>query len=175
MKQWATKQKGFTIVELLIVVVVIAILAAITIVSYNGIQARSTDTAVRSDVANLAKRFGAFHADNGFYPNTSAHMQTAGFTISNKNAYLTDTTRITYNVYACVSSDNQAFALAAITKNGTRIFAKNGTGVEEYTGSVNWIATGSVYNSVCSDLLPGSAIISSGSGWGNGSWRAWAA
>lgn len=39
---WAKKDKsGFTIVELLIVVVVIAILAAITIVAYNGIQNRA--------------------------------------------------------------------------------------------------------------------------------------
>lgn len=36
-----TRAAGFTIVELLIVVVVIAILAAITIVSYNGIQERA--------------------------------------------------------------------------------------------------------------------------------------
>ena len=34
---WA-KQAGFTIVELLIVIVVIAILAAITIVAYNNVQ-----------------------------------------------------------------------------------------------------------------------------------------
>lgn len=40
--------KGFTIVELLIVVVVIAILAAITVVSYNGITAQAEDSALKT-------------------------------------------------------------------------------------------------------------------------------
>ena len=42
------KVKGFTLVELLIVIVVIAILAAISIVAYNGIQQRSRDSAAKS-------------------------------------------------------------------------------------------------------------------------------
>ena len=50
-----SKQKGFTIVELLIVVVVIAILAAITIVSYNGIQSKAQLSKVDSDIATLNK------------------------------------------------------------------------------------------------------------------------
>ena len=44
---------GFTIVELLVVIVVIGILAAITVVSYNGIQARAHDTSVLSDIDTL--------------------------------------------------------------------------------------------------------------------------
>lgn len=51
--QWAKKQTGFTIVELLIVVVIIAILATITIVSYNGIQNGANDSAVQSDLRNF--------------------------------------------------------------------------------------------------------------------------
>ena len=43
MKQWVSKKSGFTIVELLIVVVVIAILAAISIVAYAGIQNRANE------------------------------------------------------------------------------------------------------------------------------------
>lgn len=59
MKQWATLSKtmtrGFTIVELLIVVVVIAILAAITIVAFNGVQNRARESAARSEVSQVQK------------------------------------------------------------------------------------------------------------------------
>lgn len=54
--QWAKKQTGFTIVELLIVVVVIAILAAITIVAYNGISQRAKTTATNNFAAQLKHR-----------------------------------------------------------------------------------------------------------------------
>jgi prepilin-type N-terminal cleavage/methylation domain-containing protein len=49
------RQAGFTIVELLIVIVVIAILAAITIVAYNGIQNRAINSKRDGDIANYAK------------------------------------------------------------------------------------------------------------------------
>lgn len=48
-------QRGFTIVELLIVIVVIGILAAITIVAYNGIQNRAKVNRAQSDMASLVK------------------------------------------------------------------------------------------------------------------------
>jgi len=54
------KHTGFTIVELLIVVVVIAILAAITIVAYNGIQQRATSAALQSELGQLTKKVEAY-------------------------------------------------------------------------------------------------------------------
>jgi prepilin-type N-terminal cleavage/methylation domain-containing protein len=62
-QKWA-KQNGFTIVELLIVVVVIAILAAITIVSYNGIQNRAKESAAQSAASQVAKKIALWQVDN---------------------------------------------------------------------------------------------------------------
>lgn len=68
MKAWAQKSihtKGFTIVELLIVVVVIAILAAITIVAYNGIQNQAIDARRANDLASIHKALLIYEAKNG--------------------------------------------------------------------------------------------------------------
>lgn len=62
------QQKGFTIVELLIVVVVIAILAAITIVSYNGIKDRADRAAMQSNTEQLTKQVLTYKALNGALP-----------------------------------------------------------------------------------------------------------
>lgn len=61
---WERKQKGFTIVELLIVIVVIGILAAIVIVAYNGVQQRARDAQRRQDLSTLAKIISIYNADN---------------------------------------------------------------------------------------------------------------
>lgn len=62
------KQTGFTIVELLIVIVVIAILAAITIVAYNGIQSRAKLSSAQSTANTVAKKAEAWNALNNSYP-----------------------------------------------------------------------------------------------------------
>lgn len=66
-----TKQKGFTIVELLIVIVVIGILAAITIVAYNSIQDRANDSRRLSDAQSIIKSLQAYKALNGSFPSAT--------------------------------------------------------------------------------------------------------
>ncbi len=61
-------RRGFTIVELLIVIVVIAILAAITIVSYNGIQQQATNTKTTSALASWMKILNMYKVENGRWP-----------------------------------------------------------------------------------------------------------
>ena len=65
MKQRVISQKGFTIVELLIVIVVIAILAAITVVAYNGIQARARSAKEQTDLKEIQKAIVAARISDG--------------------------------------------------------------------------------------------------------------
>jgi len=71
MKKLTAKHAGFTLVELLIVIVVIAILAAITIVAYNGIQQRAYNTRIVQGVAQYETALESYKAINGEYPKTS--------------------------------------------------------------------------------------------------------
>jgi type II secretion system protein G len=63
-------EHGFTIVEILIVIVIIGILAAITITAYNGTQDRARFTLMRSDLQSIIKALDMYKVDNDRYPNT---------------------------------------------------------------------------------------------------------
>lgn len=94
------QKNGFTIVELLIVVVVIAILAAITIVAYNGIQNRAKASAAQSLTSQTAKKVALYAVDNGDqYPAT---LELAG---------VTNTTGLQY------SSSGSTFCITGTSQN----------------------------------------------------------
>lgn len=81
---------GFTIVELLIVIVVIGILAAITIVSYNGVQKRAAEVSIKSDLKNASGQLGkdAIINATGRYPSSlSAANEGAGLKSSPGNSF----------------------------------------------------------------------------------------
>jgi len=62
------KSKGFTIVELLVVIVVIGILASITIVSYNGIRQRAENAKTLSAVSSYIDALQVYASNNGAVP-----------------------------------------------------------------------------------------------------------
>ena len=65
-----TENHGFTIVELLVVIVVIGILAAITIVSYTGISSKAVAASLQSDLDNNSRLLKMYYVDYGAYPTT---------------------------------------------------------------------------------------------------------
>lgn len=72
MFNWLKKQKnqkGFTLIELMIVIAIIGILAAIAIPQFSSYRAKSYNTASVSDVRNLRTDLEAYYAEWEMYPN----------------------------------------------------------------------------------------------------------
>lgn len=80
-RPYIARLKGFTIVELLVAIVVIAILATISFVAYNGIQHKAHDAAVKSDLSSFYK-----HAKvEGIFDNSAAFAGNYPFSIITPN------------------------------------------------------------------------------------------
>lgn len=77
--------KAFTIVELLVVMVIIAILISLSVVGINGLWRTQRDTTRMSDLRNLQIILTEFRRDYGYYP-TTITADTDGKIIINKPA-----------------------------------------------------------------------------------------
>lgn len=100
-RQWTgrNKRSGFTIVELLIVVVVMGILAAISIVAYNGIQNRASNTLTISDLKQASKQIEMSHANDGTYPLTISQVNNGeGLSNSSKTSYVYSSDGLSYQL-----------------------------------------------------------------------------
>ncbi len=108
MTRWATSAKrraGFTIVELLIVIVVIAILAAITIVAYNGIQARAENTKTTNAIQAYKKSVMQYGVDKGTYPDGAWCMGDQYPSLGGGTAGCRQTDNIIGNTYGAALRD----------------------------------------------------------------------
>lgn len=156
-------QKGFTIVEIIVVVVVIGILASIVIVGYNGIQNNAYDTAVRSDLEGAASQFEAYRTQQSNidqeFPYNTTHLNTLRVR-ADKSSY---NTSLAVNFVYCTNATRQEFALAAASKSGAIfLMTEDGFRTTSLTAS-NFTST------LCSTL--GLTLVSSG--YASSAWQTW--
>ena len=127
---------GFTIVELLIVIVVIAILAAISVVAYNGIQNRAYDTTVQSDLTNFAKAMEIVKINNNdTYPYGSEFSKSMGFTFT-REAYMGDDQGSTLRY--CRNAGTNNYVMLARSKSGKYFKYLNTSGIAPSEGTYGW-------------------------------------
>jgi prepilin-type N-terminal cleavage/methylation domain-containing protein len=143
------RNQGFTIVELLIVIVVIGILALLVITTYSGIQAKARNSKRQTDVQSLQTQLEAFFSQNGYYPNLTDMKGTAsgGFLDQNmksldKNA-LVDPSNPTQSNQLVAAPVAKSYSYAVFQSDGTTPCESDHTACAKYTltatyeGSVN--------------------------------------
>lgn len=67
--------KGFTIVELLIVIVIIGILATLAVVGFNGVQEKATEATLKTDLANAERQLENAKTLAGSYPSSASDVK----------------------------------------------------------------------------------------------------
>ncbi len=68
---------GFTVVELLVAIIIVALLAAISVVSYNGVQRRARLSAVLSTGNQVGKKLATYESEHQTFP-ASGNLAAAG-------------------------------------------------------------------------------------------------
>jgi general secretion pathway protein G len=171
MKRWRNSNQfvGFTIIELLVVIVVIGILAAITLLAYSGVQSRASYAVMRSDLRSAADVFEIYKVDNSGYPTDMSSINfrpSSSMVLQNTNAtggffcinayHKTDPTiRMSWN--SQINSLQNGLCDSAIVGSpvgGTVPTAARG--VNLMPGFERWALTGGAsYNSVSKELVLG--------------------
>jgi prepilin-type N-terminal cleavage/methylation domain-containing protein len=169
------RNDGFTIVELLIVIVVIGILAGIVIVSYQGVQGRGYDVSVQNDLRSMADSLLISAADTAQYPYNEAGLSVVGLKLA-KGAYGANLVSggMQYNVLYCSTVAGYSpsnFALEASSKSG-KLYSITGTGTIQ-TVAGGWDPGG--WGTICPALLNVSAGNSAAGVWiyENSIWKIW--
>lgn len=144
---------GFTIVELLIVVVVIAVLAAISIVAYNGITGRAKNAALQSELASQSKKFNIWKVQNGEqYPSDLTTARAAGMLVDNSS--------VTYTSYIANNTTTPANFCATASRDGT-----------EY--SISSTATSPVLGRCVTNLVNNPNLETTGNGYSSANSATW--
>jgi prepilin-type N-terminal cleavage/methylation domain-containing protein len=124
---------GFTIVELLIVIVIIAVLAAIVVVGYNGLTKNARDVSIRTDISNFEKKIKIWRAENGSYPSPAELTSTLGIRV-NKSQY-EEGAGNNNNWYYCSNTARTRFAVGATAETSRAGFVYDSeTGFREQSG-----------------------------------------
>jgi len=128
--------RGFTMVELIIIISVISALASIVVVSYSTGKTRSNDVAVKQDLVKIADALNVYYSDNGSYPtNQAAFLTVTSAKVSIGNYASNGASAVLYCVDNAASNLGDSMAVIAKSASGNIFYIKDENQVTTYAGS----------------------------------------
>ena len=115
LRKFDKKEKGFTLIELMIVIAIIGILAAIAIPQFTAYRQRGYNTACQSDLRNAATAQEAYYSDSLSYAGDTGGLSTRGYTPS-------------ANVSLTVAGSSTGYTMTASHTSGTKTWSLTGPG-----------------------------------------------
>lgn len=108
-------EKGFTLIELIIVIIIIGVLATIAIPMFGGYRSKGFDSAAVSDLRNAALAQEAYYTDNDVYSLNVASLQAQPYSLFLSNdvaVTITAANAISYTMTAMHTASGKVYTLS---------------------------------------------------------------
>ena len=115
---------GFTLIELMVVIVIIGMLAAIVVPRFMGAASKAAQVSARAQISSFKTALQLFKLDNMRYPNSSEGLEALIKNASGKN-YLTDVDTVPKDpwgnpyLYACPGQNGRDFDIVSLGADGS--------------------------------------------------------
>src|SRR5919198_148669 len=165
------REDGFTLIELMVVVLIIAILIAIAIPTFLGARSRAQDRQAQSNIRNALLAEKTYYTDKQAYTSTSASLADIESSLTSNTAPTTPGVLARQvGVTLPVASNTDIVCIGSKSKSGSVFLISDVASAATSTDAGTYYNTGATPATSCPTALSDLTATGAGAGWSKTSW-----